>query len=330
MIALSISHNHDDLGHGHDHGHDHSHGHDHNGSHSHDYGRQTGRERVLAGALVLTLLFMAIEFIGGWLSKSLALIADAGHMFTDAAALALALAAVHFANRASDSKRSFGYQRLQVLATFVNGLALLVIVGWIAFEAINKFLTPQPIDAKLMLVVATLGAIVNIVVFFMLKSGAKDGHGEDMNISAATLHVLGDLLGSIGATVGAVVILYTGWTPIDPLLSVLLCLLIVRSAWALVRKSTHILLEGAPDWLDVAKLRATLQEHIPAITDVHHVHCWSLSPRENLLTLHATVSTEADHNAILAQSQHVLAEKFGITHATIQLEYGPCVDNACR
>jgi cobalt-zinc-cadmium efflux system protein len=117
--------------------------------------------------------------------------------------------------------------------------------------------------------------------------------------------------------------------PIDPLLSVLLCGLIVRSAWALVRKSAHILLEGAPDWLDVDKLRSVLQEQVPAITDVHHVHCWSLSPRENLLTLHATVSIATEHNAILTQAQHVLAEHFGITHATIQLEYGPCADVGC-
>jgi len=194
-----------------------------------------------------------------------------------------------------------------------------------------------------MLVVATLGALVNVVVFVMLKRGADHGHGdthrhkhehghshgEDMNVAAATLHVLGDLLGSIGAMIAAVVILMTGWTPIDPLLSVLLCGLIVRSAWSLVKKSAHILLEGAPDWLDVDKLRSELQEHVPAITDVHHVHCWSLSPQENLLTLHATVTTDTDHNAILAQAQHVLADHFGITHATIQLEYGPCIDSEC-
>jgi cobalt-zinc-cadmium efflux system protein len=229
---------------------------------------------------------------------------------------------------------------LQVLATFINGMALLLIVGWIAIEAVQKFFNPSPVNARLMLVVATLGALVNVVVFVMLKRGAHHEHGphehghghshaEDMNVAAATLHVLGDLLGSIGAMIAAIVILITGWTPIDPLLSVLLCGLIVRSAWSLVQKSAHILLEGAPDWLDVDKLRSELQEHVPAITDVHHVHCWSLSQQENLLTLHATVTTNSDHNTILAQTQHVLAEHFGITHATIQLEYGPCLDTGC-
>ncbi len=334
---MSTDHNHP-----HDHQHEHAkhpahanrathddHNHDHSQDHSHDHSHAKSPARILAWALVLTLLFMVVESVSGWIAHSLALLADAGHMFTDAAALGLALAAVYLANRAPDSKRSFGYHRLQVLATFINGIALLVIVGWIAIEAAQKFFNPAPINAQLMLVVATLGAIVNIVVFIMLKRGASNGHGEDMNIAAATLHVFSDLLGSIGAVIAAIVILFTGWTPIDPLLSVLLCALIVRSAWALVRKSTHILLEGAPDWLDVEKLRTTLQEHVPAITDVHHVHCWSLSPRENLLTLHATVTTQADHNAILTQSQRVLAEHFGITHATIQLEYGPCVDADC-
>lgn len=328
-MSKNHDHSHDHDEHPHDHG-AHAHdSHDRRGAKHHDHDHShTGAsgEKLLAGAFVLTLVFMVIESLSGWIAKSLALIADAGHMFTDAAALALALAAVYFARRAPDSKRSFGYHRLQVLATFVNGIALLAIVGWIAFEALHKLTDPQPIDAKLMLIVATLGALVNIIVFFMLRHGDHD----DMNIAAATLHVLGDLLGSVGAVVGAIVIIYTGWTPIDPILSVLLCLLIVRSAWALVRKSTHILLEGAPDWLDVAKLRTTLKQHVPAITDVHHVHCWSLSPRETLLTLHATVSSTADHNSILQQSQRVLAEHYGITHATIQIEYGPCIDEGCR
>ncbi len=315
---MSAPHSHDEHEH-HDQGHDHR------------ERSELANERLLTLALVLTLAFMIVESIGGWIAHSLALIADAGHMLTDAAALGLSLAAVHFSKRAPDSKRSFGYHRLQVLATFVNGIALLAIVGWIAYQALHKFFSPQPVDTQLMLVVATLGAAVNIVVFLMLRRGAQHGHhGEDMNITSATLHVLSDLLGSIGAIVAAIAIMYTKWIAIDPLLSILLCLLIVRSAWALVRRSAHILLEGAPDWLDVAKLRTTLQQHVPAITNVHHVHCWSLSPRETLLTLHATVAQQADHNYILQQAQHVLAEHYGITHATIQLEYGECGDEGCR
>jgi len=308
-------------------GHEHGHGHDHKDGHTHSHtdGRHENPQRnrrLLGWATLLTLGFMLVECAGGFVANSLALLADAGHMLTDAAALALAWAALHLAQRKPDSKRSFGYHRAQVLATFVNGVGLLLVVGWIAIEAAKKLNSPTPVNAPLMLTIATLGALVNIVVFAMLRLGDRD----DMNIAAAVLHVLGDLLGSAGAIIGAIVIQMTGWLPIDPLLSVLLCALIVRSAWALVRRSTHILLEGAPDWLDLAQLRATLREHVPAITDVHHVHCWSLSPRETLLTLHATVTTTVDHNAILAESQRVLAKHYGITHATIQLEYGPCVD----
>ncbi len=265
---------------------------------------------------------MLVEVAGGLLANSLALLADAGHMFTDAAALALAWSAVYFARRVPDAKRSFGYQRLQVLATFVNGIALLAIVVGIAIEAIQKLLDPAPVNAPLMLGVAVLGGIVNIIVFAMLRHGDRD----NMNISAALLHVLGDLLGSVGAVIGAIVILYTGFTPIDSILSLLLCLLIVRSAWTLVKKSTHILLEGVPEWLDVGELKNRLEQEIPVIKDVHHVHCWSLSPRETLLTLHATVTADANHAQVLKLAQGVLTQHYGITHATIQIEPIACIE----
>ena len=330
---MSNSHNHshrDDHDHGHDHSHvGHAHGlHSHSGpSHAdHDHSHHHQNSRLLGWATLVTLGFMVVECVGGFVANSLALLADAGHMLTDAAALGLAWGAVHLAQRRPDAKRTFGYHRAQVIATFVNGVGLLLVVGWIAVEAVRKLMSPTQVNAPLMLSVAILGALVNVVVFVMLRHGDHD----DMNIAGAILHVLGDLLGSVGAIVGAIVIQYTGWLPIDPLLSVGLCILIVRSAWILVRRSTHILLEGSPDWLDVAHLRDTLRAHVPAITDVHHVHCWSLSPRETLLTLHATVTTAADHNAILVAAQRVLAEHFAITHATIQLEYGPCVDESCR
>lgn len=272
----------------------------------------------------MTLGFMFVEIVGGWMAHSLALLADAGHMFTDAAALALAWGAVYFARRPPDAKRSFGYQRLQVLAAFVNGLALLAIVVGIAIEAIRKLLAPAPINAHLMLGVAALGAVVNLVVFAMLRHGDRDG--QNMNVAAAILHVLGDLLGSIGAVIGAIVIIYTGFTPIDAILSLLLCALIVRSAWMLVRKSTHILLEGAPEWLNMEELVSGLRQAVPAIQDVHHVHCWSLSPNETLLTLHATIAANADVAAVLQASREFLRSRYGITRATVQIEPVACVE----
>jgi cobalt-zinc-cadmium efflux system protein len=212
-----------------------------------------------------------------------------------------------------------------VLATFVNGCALLFIVGWIAVEAVQRLLNPVAANATAILWVGGLGLCVNLVVFAMLRRG--DAH--DMNISAATLHVVGDLLGSAAAVLAGVVILFTGWLPIDPLLSLLVGALIVRSAWVLVRRSTHILMEGAPDWLDVGELRSTLEERIPQIRDVHHVHAWLVGPQETLLTMHASVTAAADHAVVLKGAKALLAERFGITHATIQIEVEDCVDEDC-
>ena len=195
---------------------------------------------LLGVALALTGAFMLVEFAGGIFARSLALMADAGHMLTDTAALALAWAATRIAARPADTRRSFGYQRLRVSATFVNGCALLFIVAWIAVEAVQRLMGPVPVDARAILWVGGLGLCVNLVVFAMLRRG--DSH--DMNIAAATLHVFGDLLGSAAAVLAGLVILLTGWLPIDPLLSLLVCVLIVRSAWALVGRSAHILMEG--------------------------------------------------------------------------------------
>ena len=298
------------------HGHSHGHGHDH------DHDHASGSGKVLGVAFALTATFMVVEFAGGFMARSLALIADAGHMLTDAGALALAFAATRIALRPADTRRSFGYQRLRVLATFVNGCALLCIVVWIAVEAVQRLLQPAPVNGTAILWIGSLGFLVNLVVFAMLRRGDAD----DMNISAATLHVIGDLLGSVAAVVAGAVILWTGWLPIDPLLSLLVSLLIVRGAWSLIRRSTHILMEGAPDWLDPSELRSMLELHVPDIHDVHHVHCWQVGPNETLLTMHASVSSDSDHSIVLRQAKAVLAERFGITHATIQIEAEDCAD----
>ena len=291
---------------------------DHDPAHAH------GSGKLLGIALALTTAFMLVEFAGGLYARSLALIADAGHMLTDAAALALAWTATRLASRPADTRRSFGYQRLRVLATFVNGCALLFIVAWIAFEAIQRLFSPVPVNAAAMLWIGSAGLAVNLIVFGMLRQG--DAH--DMNIAAATLHVVGDLLGSVAAILAAAVILWTQWLPIDPLLSLLVGALIVRSAIVLVRRSAHILMEGSPDWLDVSELRSTLEERIPAIRDVHHVHAWLVGPRETLLTMHASIVSGANHSAVLKETKAVLAQRFGITHATIQIEVEECVDEA--
>ena len=317
-------------GHGH-HGHGHSHpgethGHgDINRPHDHDHTHSHASGAVLGIALALTLAFMAVEFAGGLIAGSLALLADAGHMLTDAAALAIAWAAVRISMRPADLRRTFGYQRLRVLATFVNGCALLFITAWIAIEAVQRFFRPAPVDGSIILWIGSAGLIVNLIVFALLRRG--DSH--DMNIAAATLHVVSDLLGSAAAIVAALVILYTGWTPIDPLLSLVVCLLIVRSALSLIRRSTHILMEGTPEGLDVAELRQTLEQRVPAIRDVHHIHSWLVGPQEKLLTMHASVTADANHAVVLREAKAVLAERYGITHATIQIEAEECADADC-
>ncbi|MDX1399379.1 MAG: cation diffusion facilitator family transporter, partial [Oceanospirillum sp.] len=223
----------------HHHSHDHS-CHSHHG-HSHAPEVSGANERKVLLSFFLIFSFMIVEVIGGLISGSLALLADAGHMLTDAAALALAYAAFRFGRKAADTKRTFGYLRFEVIAGFINAITLFVIVGWILFEAWERFSEPQPVLAGPMMAVAIAGLVVNILVFWILTRGDS----EHVNIKGAALHVMGDLLGSIGAVAAAVIIHFTGWTPIDPILSVVVSLLILRSAWVLLAKSLHILLEGA-------------------------------------------------------------------------------------
>ena len=253
---------------------------------------------------------------------SLALIADAGHMLTDAASLGLAWAAFRVGHWPQDARRTYGYHRFQVLAAFVNGLALVAIVGWIAIEAVRRLFDPVEVLGGLMLAIAALGLLVNLAAFAILRRGDR----ANLNVQGAILHVLADLLGSVAALVAALVIVWTGWAPIDPLLSLLVAALILNSAWRLLRKSAHILLEGAPDWLDDAELRAAVTTALPTIQDVHHVHAWMLTSERPLITLHAEVSPGADHQLVLASIQTVLRERFGIDHATIQIETAACTD----
>lgn len=275
-------------------------------------------------ALLLTGTFMIVEIIGGILSGSLALLADAGHMLTDTLALGLAAVAFHVSKRPEDRKLTFGYQRLQILAAFVNGLSLLLIVGWILFEAVQRMLSPAQVIGPTMLLVATVGLVVNIVAFVILHGGDKD----NLNISGAALHVAGDLLGSIAAIVAALVIIYTGWTMIDPILSVAVAMLILKSAWALVRRSGHVLLEGAPEWLDVEDMQGRIINAVPSVVGIHHVHVWGLTPQELILTMHVCLVAEAPNPTdIIRNVKILLRREYGIGHCTIEVEVDDCADD---
>ncbi|MEJ2686972.1 MAG: cation diffusion facilitator family transporter [Gammaproteobacteria bacterium] len=304
------------------HAHSHAHeGHDHTHHHHHHHPADVGEKRMLF-ALLLTAGFMVVEVFGGLMSGSLALIADAGHMLTDTASLGLAWAAARAAQKPADMLRSYGYQRAQVLAAFLNGVIFIAMVIWIIVEAAERFMTPVPVEGGIMLGVAAAGLVVNIVAFRILHGGDQD----NLNIRAAVIHVLGDLLGSAATIVAAVVILTTGWTPADPILSVLVALLILRSAWFVVRESTHILLEGTPEDVDVEHLRTEIIDAIPAVQEVHHVHVWSLTQSRPLITLHVLVDAASNHQDILRRIKKVLHDRFGIDHSTIQIEHHQCAD----
>jgi cobalt-zinc-cadmium efflux system protein len=305
----------------HDHGPNKGPGHDRNHIRGH---ARAGDARRVFWAMWLTGGFMVVEVVGGLLSGSLALLSDAGHMLTDFAALLLAWFAFRLADKRADIRRSYGYHRFQVLAAFSNGLALFAIAGWIVVEAARRLAEPVPVLAGPMLAVAALGLAVNVAAFVLLHGGSRD----NLNLRGAALHVMGDLLASVAAIAAALVILATGWTPIDPLLSVLVALLILRAAWKIVRKAGHILLEGTPENVDPGDLRDRLKAAVPQVTDVHHVHIWSLTGGHPVITLHAVLADGADHNQVLANLHRALEAQFGISHATIQLERGHCPDDA--
>jgi len=284
----------------------------------------SGNMKRVIIALALTGSFMVVEVIGGILAGSLALLADAGHMLTDTMALALAAIAFHVGKRPADARRTFGYQRFQILAAFVNGLSLLVIVGWILFEAMRRFVSPVEVAGPTMLAVAAAGLAVNVIAFIVLHGGDQ----ENLNIRGAALHVLGDLLGSVAAIIAALTIIRTGWMPIDPLLSVLVAMLILRSAWQLVRRSAHILLEGAPEWLDVDDMQSKIIAAVPDVTEIHHVHVWGLTPQHPMLTMHVVLGEIlVDPTPVVRQIKAVLNTEFAIDHSTIEVEFGDCADH---
>lgn len=297
----------------------HAHAHPHD--HDHAPGRVRGRK--LALAFLLTVLMLIAEAVGGWWSGSLALLADAGHMMVDALALALAFVGARMALRPADARRSYGYGRLEVLAGFVNALTQLVLVGFIVWEAMRRLLHPGEILSGVMLVVAVFGLLVNLLVLRILHGHAHD----DVNMAGASLHVLGDLLGSLGAVLAALAVRWLGWNWADPVLSLLVSLLILGSAWRLLRKSAHILLEGVPEDLDVHEVERALRQADASICDIHHLHVWQLASGSRMATVHALVR-EGDGAAAVTAIHALLGQRFGIPHVTVQVDAGPCTDRA--
>lgn len=296
-------------------GHAHGHGRGHEGhrAHSHASG---ANETAVGIAALLTGGFMLAEFIGGLVSGSLALLADAGHMLTDTGALVMAWLAFRLQRRPATARRTYGFDRLSVLVAFVNGLSLFVIAAWIGVEAWDRFQDPVEVLGGLMLWIAIGGLVVNLLAFWVLSRGSD----RNLNIRAAALHVAGDLLGSLAALAAALIIIFTGWTPIDPILSVLVAMIILRSAWRIVRESGHILLEAAPNGFDRGEVARVIEREVDGVVRVHHVHAWSITEERPMATLEAQVTAGTDTETARHAIKALVAERFGIGHTTVEIE----------
>jgi cobalt-zinc-cadmium efflux system protein len=301
---MSLYHDH----HGHD---DHLHAHDGDAG-DHEVPARASTLRGLTGALALTGGYAIVEAIGGWLAGSLALLSDAGHMATDAAALGLALFAQWVAKRPPSPRASYGYARAEVLAAFVNALALLLLVGFIVFEAIARIATPAPVAGGTVLAIAVVGLAINLGTAWMLSraEGSTSAH-------SALLHVLSDALGSVAAIVAGIVIITTGWTPIDPLLSLLTAVLILRSTWRLLAKTTGVLMEGVPAHLDYRAIGKALSG-VSGVSSVHDLHVWHMSASHAALSAHVAIDDGAQWPRILDDARRMLATRFRIDHVTLQ------------
>lgn len=266
-------------------------------------------------ALVLTAIYMVAEVVGGYVSNSLALLADAGHMFSDVAALGLSLAAVAWSQRPATRERTYGFHRAEIVAALVNGGALLVVAMFIGVEAWERMSTPEVVDAKLMIAIATGGLIVNLVNLRVLSAGRE----ENLNVKGAWLHVMADALGSIGAIVAGAAILIFGWAWADPVASLLITALVVFSAWGLLKETLDVLMQSVPKHIALEDVIDAL-EALPGVQDVHDLHIWSLTSGRHVCTTHLVVDRDDEAQAIMKGARDALSERFDIHHTTIQVE----------
>lgn len=314
----------------HEHAHDHGHGHPHGHAHAHPDAGAAARNaddggdarRALAWALGLTAAYALIECVGGWLANSLALISDAGHMGADAAALLIALLAARLAARPAGGRHSYGYARAEVIGAFVNGLTMLAIVVWIAVEAVSRVFRPLPVHGTAVMLIAAAGLLVNLGVLWLLaRRGGHAGHAHaDLNTRAAAVHVMGDLLGSVAAIAAGAVVQFTGWTLADPLLSVLVALLILRTTWRLLAESLDVLMESVPPGIDFAEVGKALAA-LDGVVSVHDLHVWRMDAERRALSAHLLLREERAWPRVLKAARDLLATRFGVDHVTLQPEW---------
>ncbi|WHX79444.1 cation diffusion facilitator family transporter [Priestia flexa] len=293
-----------------------SHHHHHHG-HQHFDMQREGNQKGLLIALCITAGIMILEFIGGLVTNSLALLSDSGHMLSDTSSLALSLVAIWFANRAASSEKTYGYYRFEVLAALFNGVTLFVIAGFIIYEAYERVLNPQTVASGTMMIIAAIGLGANLLsAWSLLRQGdVKD----NVNLRSAYLHVLGDALGSVGALVAGLLMLLFNWYIADPIISVVVALLILKSAWGVLTHSFHILMEGSPAHVDINKIKELLKE-IDGVKGVHDIHVWTITSGLHSFSCHLQVSDDQDCQAILQKALNLVNEQCGIEHSTIQVE----------
>ncbi|HUF05679.1 MAG TPA: cation diffusion facilitator family transporter [Aridibacter sp.] len=271
--------------------------------------------RNLRIALVLTFVYMLAEAVGGWLTNSLALLAEAGHMLADAAAMSLTLAAIWFAERPATPNKTYGYYRLEILAAFINGVALAVIFLWVIWEAYSRWLVPHEIMGAGLTVVAVGGLIVNLIAAGLLHGN----HKHDLNMRGAWLHVMGDALGSVAAISAGLAILIFGWAWADALASVLISVIIIFGAWKLIKDSVNVLLEGTPSHINLTAVEESLED-LPGVTDVHDLHVWTITSGMEALSVHIVHDGAKPQNDMLKEVRDLIHDEFGIEHLTVQIE----------
>jgi len=304
--------------HSHDHPHDHDH-HDHHHGHGHHDHTAGASARSLAIALALSGSVLGIELAGAFLYNSLALLSDAAHMLTDVAALLIALMAVKIGTKAPDDKRTFGYKRLEILAAAFNAMLLFVAAAYVLVQAIGRFRTPEPVAADGMLIVAAIGLVINLVAMAVLMGG----RGHSIAVKGAYLEVWSDAIGSVGVITGALLIRFTGKTWIDPIVAIGIALWVLPRTWALLSDTMNVLLEGVPKGIDLSEIRAAIAGQ-PGVCDVHDLHVWSMAISDVNGSVHIAIADEASHEEVRRTVAGLLAERFGIGHATIQIERDPC------
>ncbi|CAH1193585.1 Cadmium, cobalt and zinc/H(+)-K(+) antiporter [Paenibacillus plantiphilus] len=303
-------------GHNHDHhGHSHSHGHnDHDHHHGHT---REGNKKGLLIALIITAGIMLLEFFGGLITNSLALLSDSGHMLSDASALLLSLIAIAFAAKAASPRKTYGYYRFEILAALFNGATLFVIAGFIIWEAYGRLFAPPTVASGSMMLIASIGLAANVVSAWSLMR--KGDVKNNINLRSAYLHIIGDALGSLGAILAGLVMLIFGWYIADPIISVIVALLILRGAWGVIKHTFHILMEGAPPAVNPEEVKRVL-ENIAGVKNVHDLHIWTITSGLDSLTCHLLVEDESDQGVILQEAIHQLKKLFHMDHVTIQIE----------